>query len=92
LEIQVNQIQVTIDESGPALFQIAFGTGDQAELAGPEEERVALIQDEAFELVHRAEVRPLPCGTILASVRADDWGHGPLDGEIAQAIAERILA
>jgi hypothetical protein len=92
VEDQVNQIQVTIDESGPALFQLAFEAGGDCELAGPDEERVALIQDEAFELVHQREVRPLPSGTIVARVRADEWGHGPLDCEIAAAIAERILA
>jgi len=92
----MNNVIVTIDETGPATFCLDYpGRNLMAGFGGFEEDEGAqleAIRDEAFERVLRREVRPLPSGSIRAQLMRDELGRLPSDGQVARAIADRILA
>ncbi len=91
----MNNVIVTIDETGPATFRLDY-PGREAlvdfDFAEDESAQLAAIRDEAFDRVLAREVRPLPSGSIRASLKRDELGRLPSDGEVARAIADRILA
>jgi hypothetical protein len=92
----MNNVIVTIDETGPATFCLDYpGRDVMAGFGGLEEDEDAqleAIREQAFERVLRREVRPLPSGSIHARLVRDELGRLPSDGEVARAIADRILA
>ena len=92
----MNNVIVTIDETGPATFCLDYPGRDlMAGFGGVEEDEDAqleAIREEAFDRVLRREVRPLPTGSIYALLRRDELGQLPSDDEVARAIADRILA
>jgi hypothetical protein len=91
----MNNVIVTIDETGPATFCLDY-PGREAlsafELEGEESAQLAAIREQAFDRVFRREVRPLPSGAIRARLVRDELGRLPSDDEVARAIADRILA
>jgi hypothetical protein len=88
-------IEVQVTDDGPATFEVVFQDrrGEPCELAAEELREYALeLEELAFGLVHRREVRPLPAGAIRVRVSPDEWGLHPGLDEIAARVAERILA
>jgi hypothetical protein len=87
-------IDVQVTDDGPATFEVVFQDrlgrpieGDRADLRLLGQE----IEELAFGLVHRAEVRPLPAGAIRVRVSPNEWGWHPEADEIAARVARRIL-
>ena len=87
-------IDVQVTDDGPATFEVVFQDrrGRPIE-CDPQDLRVLSreIEERAFGLVHRVEVRPLPAGAIRVRVSADRWGWHPEPDEIAAQVARRIL-
>ena len=91
----MNNVIVTIDETGPATFGLDYPGREvliDSDFAEDEAAQLEAIREEAFDRVLAREVRPLPTGTIYAQLRRDELGRLPSDGEVARAIADRILA
>jgi hypothetical protein len=88
-------IEVQVTDDGPATFGVVFQDrrGHQIE-CDPTDLRLMSreIEELAFGLVHREEVRPLPAGAIRVRVSADEWGWHPETDEIAAQVARRILS
>lgn len=91
----MNNVIVTIDETGPATFCLDW-PGREALIdsvfAEDESAQLEAIREEAFDRVLQREVRPLPRGSIRARLRRDELGRLPSDQQVARAIADRILA
>jgi hypothetical protein len=87
-------IEVQVTDDGPATFEVVFQDrrGRTIE-CDPQDLRLLgqEIEELAFGLVHRREVRPLPAGAIRVRVSADEWGWHPEADEIAAQVARRIL-
>jgi hypothetical protein len=85
-------VQVTGD--GPATFEVVFqDRRGRAIECDPTDLRSLCreIEELAFGLVHRREVRPLPAGAIRVRVTPNEWGRQPEADEIAARVARRIL-
>jgi hypothetical protein len=87
-------IEVQVTDDGPALFEVVFADrrGEPCEL-DPEElrEYAEEVEELAFGLALRREVRPLPAGAIRVRVSSDEWGLTPELDEVAACVARRIL-
>jgi hypothetical protein len=88
-------IEVQVTDDGPATFEVVFqDRRGRAIECDPTDLRLMSreIEELAFGLVHREEVRPLPAGAIRVRVLADEWGWHPEADEIAAQVARRILS
>jgi hypothetical protein len=87
-------IEVQVRGDGPATFEVVFqdrrGRAIECE---PTDIRLLCreIEELAFGLVHRREVRPLPAGAIRVRVSPNEWGWHPEADEIAARVARRIV-
>jgi hypothetical protein len=87
-------IEVQVTDDGPATFEVVFqDRWGRAIECDPTDLRLLgqEIEELAFGLVHREEVRPLPAGAIRVRVSANEWGWHPEADEIAAQVARRIL-
>ena len=87
-------IEVQVTDDGPALFEVVFADrqGEPCEFAADElREYARELEELAFGLALRREVRPLPAGAIRVRVSANEWGWHPEADEIAAQVARRIL-
>ena len=85
-------IQVQIDDQAPTSFEVVFQQpGVPPHRLGREHPYTASVEEAAFALVLRCEVRPLPVGAIRALVACDAYGHHPQPEDVGRAIARRIL-
>ena len=87
-------IEVQVTDDGPATFEVVFQDrfsrpteSDHADLRLLSQE----IEELAFGLVHKEEVRPLPAGAIRVRITPNEWGWHPEPDEIAAHVARRIL-
>jgi hypothetical protein len=88
-------IDVQVTDDGPTTFEFVFQDRrgraiecDPTDLSLMSKE----IEEFAFGLVHREEIRPLPAGAIRVRVSANEWGWHPEADEIAAQVARRILS
>ena len=68
-------IEVQVTDDGPALFEVVFADrqGEPCELAAEElREYAQEVEELAFGLALRREVRPLPAGAIRVRVSPDE--------------------
>jgi hypothetical protein len=87
-------IEVQVTGDGPATFELVFrDRRGRAIECDPDDLRLLSreIEELAFGLVHRREVRPLPAGAIRVRVSPNEWGWQPEADEIAARVARRIL-
>jgi hypothetical protein len=87
-------IEVQVRGDGPATFEVVFEDRQgRAIECDPHDLRSLCreIEELAFGLVHRREVRPLPAGAIRVRVTPNEWGWHPAADEIAARVARRIL-
>jgi hypothetical protein len=87
-------IQVQVRGDRPATFEVVFeDRRGRALECDPTDLRLLCreIEELAFGLVHRREVRPLPAGAIRVRVTPNGWGWHPEADEIAARVARRIL-
>ena len=87
-------IEVQVTDDGPALFEVVFqDRRGRATECDPDDLRLLSqeIEELAFGLVHRREVRPLLAGAIRVRVTPNRWGWHPEADEIAACVARRIL-
>ena len=86
-------IQVQINEHAPARFEVILDGGDgEPTPLDRDDPELEAIAEHAFETVLAREVRPLPAGAIRVLVGRGPDGKHPPTGQIAQAVARRILA
>jgi hypothetical protein len=88
-------IDVQVTDDGPATFEVVLQDrwGRPLALAADElDEFSREVEELAFGLVHRREVRPLPAGAVRVRVAANEFGGHPEPDEIADHVARRILA
>ena len=85
-------IDVQIIDEAPAAFEVALSLrgGERLPLERDDPDRRA-IEELSFDEILRREVGPLPSGAIRVVVGADEFGAYPGFGEIASAVARRIL-
>jgi hypothetical protein len=87
-------IEVQVRGDGPATFEVVFrDRWGRALECDPHDLQLLCreIEEVAFGLVHRREVRPLPAGAIRVRVTPNEWGWHPEADEIAACVARRIL-
>jgi hypothetical protein len=87
-------IEVQVTDDGPATFEVVFQDRRGRAIECDPSDLLLMsreIEEVAFGLVHREEVRPLPAGAIRVRVSADEWGWHPEPDEIAAQVARRIL-
>ncbi len=85
-------IQIEIDEQAPTTFEVRFQQpGVPAVPLERDDPYTAAVEESAFALALRREVRPLPVGAIRALVPCDRYGHHPEPDTVGRAIARRIL-
>jgi hypothetical protein len=88
-------IDVQVTDDGPATFEVVLQDRWGRPLALPADELDEFsreVEELAFGLVHRREVRPLPAGAVRVRVAPNEFGGHPEPDEIADYVARRILA